>query len=48
VLRFDTADALAARLRRHGLVDSQVATMPGWERGIVHTVVGRKPARKSA
>jgi ubiquinone/menaquinone biosynthesis C-methylase UbiE len=48
VLRFDTVDALAARLRRHGLVDPQIATMPGWERGIVHTVVARKPARKAA
>ncbi|MFN2536241.1 MAG: methyltransferase domain-containing protein [Pseudonocardiaceae bacterium] len=44
VLRFDTVDALAARLRGHGLVDTQIATMPGWERGIVHTVVGWKPA----
>jgi ubiquinone/menaquinone biosynthesis C-methylase UbiE len=43
VLRFDTVDALAARLRRHGLVDTQIDTMPGWERGIVHTVVARKP-----
>jgi ubiquinone/menaquinone biosynthesis C-methylase UbiE len=46
VLRFDTVDALAARLRRHGLADLQIATMPGWERGIVHTVVARKPGRK--
>ena len=44
VLRFDTVDALAARLRRHGLVGVQIATMPSWERGIVHTVVGWKPA----
>jgi ubiquinone/menaquinone biosynthesis C-methylase UbiE len=44
VLRFDTVEALAARLRRHGLVDTQISTMPGWERGIVHTVVGWKPA----
>jgi ubiquinone/menaquinone biosynthesis C-methylase UbiE len=43
VLRFDTVDALAARLRRHGLANLQIATMPGWERGIVHTVVARKP-----
>jgi ubiquinone/menaquinone biosynthesis C-methylase UbiE len=43
VLRFDTVDALAARLRRHGLVDTQINTVPGWERGIVHTVVARKP-----
>lgn len=43
VLHFDTVDALAARLRRHGLVDTQIDTMPGWERGIVHTVVAMKP-----
>ncbi|MBV8540689.1 MAG: class I SAM-dependent methyltransferase [Pseudonocardiales bacterium] len=43
-LRFDTVDALAARLRGHGLVDVRTATMPGWERGIVHTVVARRPA----
>jgi len=44
VLRFDTVDALTARLRRHGLVDTHIDTMPGWERGIVHTVVARRPA----
>jgi ubiquinone/menaquinone biosynthesis C-methylase UbiE len=44
VLRFDTVDALAARLRGHGLVDTQIAMTPGWERGIVHTVLGWKPA----
>ena len=42
VLRFDTVDALAARLRRHGLVNASITTMPGWERGIVHTVVARR------
>ncbi|HEX2300852.1 MAG TPA: methyltransferase [Pseudonocardiaceae bacterium] len=44
VLRFDTAGALATRLYRHGLVDIRVATMPGWERGIVHTIMGRRAA----
>jgi len=44
VLRFNTVDALATRLRGHGLVDTQIATMPGWERGIVHTVVARRAA----
>ena len=44
VLRFDTVDALAARLRRHGLVDTEITSMPRWERGIVHTVVARRPA----
>ncbi|MGH3913257.1 MAG: class I SAM-dependent methyltransferase [Pseudonocardiaceae bacterium] len=42
VLRFDTAAELGDRLHRHGLVDLRTATMPGWERGIVHTVVGRR------
>lgn len=42
VLRFDTAHALAGRLHRHGLADIRIATMPGWERGIVHTVVARR------
>ncbi|MGH3785329.1 MAG: class I SAM-dependent methyltransferase [Pseudonocardiaceae bacterium] len=44
VLRFDTVDALAGRLGRHGLVDARIAAMPGWERGIVHTVVARRAA----
>lgn len=42
VLNFDTVDTLADRLRRNGLVDVSSATMPGWELGIVHTVVGRR------
>ena len=42
VLRFDTVDALAQRLRGHGLDEASIATMPGWERGIVHTVVARR------
>jgi ubiquinone/menaquinone biosynthesis C-methylase UbiE len=41
-LRFDTVDALAQRLRGHGLDEASIATMPGWERGIVHTVVTRR------
>ncbi|MGH3937389.1 MAG: class I SAM-dependent methyltransferase [Pseudonocardiaceae bacterium] len=44
VLHFDTVGALADRLRHHGLVDVRTATMPGWERGIVHTVVARRGA----
>jgi ubiquinone/menaquinone biosynthesis C-methylase UbiE len=44
VLRFDTVDGLAARLRRHGLVDTEITSMPSWERGIVHTIVARRPA----
>jgi ubiquinone/menaquinone biosynthesis C-methylase UbiE len=48
VLRFDTAAALADRLRGHGLVDVRIGPMPGWERGIVHTVVGSKPSTRRA
>ena len=44
VLRFDTVDVLARRLRGHGLHEVRIATMPGWERGIVHTVVARRDA----
>ncbi|MGH3794960.1 MAG: class I SAM-dependent methyltransferase [Pseudonocardiaceae bacterium] len=44
VLRFDTVGELAHRLRGHGLVDVRTATMPGWERGIVHTVTARRAA----
>lgn len=40
VLRFDTVDALTDRLRGHGLVNVGIGSMGGWERGIVHTVVG--------
>jgi ubiquinone/menaquinone biosynthesis C-methylase UbiE len=42
VLRFDTVDSLAERLRGHGLDEVGIAAMPGWERGIVHTVVARR------
>jgi hypothetical protein len=48
VLRFDTPAALADRLRGHGLVDVRIGPMPGWERGIVHTVVGSKPSTRRA
>jgi ubiquinone/menaquinone biosynthesis C-methylase UbiE len=44
VLRFDTVDGLVRRLRGHGLHEVRIATMPGWERGIVHTVVARRDA----
>lgn len=43
VLRFDTVDALSGRLRRHGFADVRAEPMPGWERGIVHTVLARRP-----
>ncbi|WP_409494575.1 class I SAM-dependent methyltransferase [Amycolatopsis sp. cmx-11-12] len=40
VLAFDGVSALEQRLRHAGLVDVEAATMPGWQRGIVHTVAG--------
>ncbi len=43
VLRFDSVDTLRARLHAAGLVDLQVVPATGWHRGILHTVVGRRP-----
>ncbi|MEU2212345.1 class I SAM-dependent methyltransferase [Streptomyces hygroscopicus] len=43
VARFDTVDAFAARMRRAGFDRVRTAPMPGWQTGIVHTVVGRAP-----
>ncbi|MET8685026.1 class I SAM-dependent methyltransferase [Streptomyces sp. NPDC004732] len=36
---FDTADAFAARTRRAGFTRVRVLPMPGWQTGIVHTVL---------
>ncbi|WP_055569821.1 class I SAM-dependent methyltransferase [Streptomyces atriruber] len=36
---FDTADAFAARTRRAGFSRVRVLPMPGWQTGIVHTVL---------
>ncbi|MEU4893329.1 class I SAM-dependent methyltransferase [Streptomyces sp. NPDC044780] len=43
VAEFDTVDAFAARMRRAGFDQVRSAPMPGWQTGIVHTVVGRAP-----
>lgn len=43
VLRFDTVEVFARRLRDAGFVDVQVRTMPGWQRGILHTFRARRP-----
>ncbi|MFJ1758698.1 class I SAM-dependent methyltransferase [Amycolatopsis sp. NPDC088138] len=40
VLDFDGVGTLADRLRGAGFTDVRVGTMPGWQRGIVHTVLG--------
>lgn len=39
VVDFDTAAAFAARVRRAGFRQVRVLPMPGWQTGIVHTVV---------
>lgn len=43
VLAFDRAPQLAARVRRAGFRDVRVLPLPGWQYGIVHTVLGRAP-----
>ncbi|RSN56190.1 ubiquinone biosynthesis methyltransferase UbiE [Amycolatopsis sp. WAC 04182] len=43
VLEFDGVTALARRLTDAGFTDVHTATVGGWQRGIVHTVVGTAP-----
>ncbi|MFF8955307.1 methyltransferase domain-containing protein [Streptomyces sp. NPDC014894] len=40
VIGFDTARAFGDRVRRAGFTRVRVLPLPGWQRGIVHTVVG--------
>lgn len=43
VVDFDTVDAFADRLLRAGFTDVARRTATGWQRGILHTFVARKP-----
>ncbi|GLY41858.1 ubiquinone/menaquinone biosynthesis methyltransferase [Amycolatopsis sp. NBRC 101858] len=43
VLAFDGVADLCARLAGAGFTDVRTGTMPGWQRGIVHTVLGTRP-----
>ncbi|MGW4528037.1 class I SAM-dependent methyltransferase [Amycolatopsis sp. NPDC004378] len=43
VLRFDGISALVRRLTDAGFTDVRTASMPGWQHGIVHTVLGTAP-----
>jgi ubiquinone/menaquinone biosynthesis C-methylase UbiE len=43
VLDFDGARDFQARLRRHGFVDVRAETVDGWQRGIVHSFLARRP-----
>lgn len=40
---FDGARAFQRRLGRAGFVDVEAHTMPGWQRGVVHTFLARRP-----
>ncbi|EKF24373.1 methyltransferase domain protein [Mycolicibacterium hassiacum DSM 44199] len=43
VNRFDGAQAFCDRMRANGFTAVRRATVPGWQRGIVHTFVGQAP-----
>ncbi|WP_112470636.1 methyltransferase domain-containing protein [Streptomyces triticisoli] len=43
VVTFDTAGQLAERVRRAGFERVRVLPLPGWQTGITHTVVARRP-----
>ncbi|HCA88690.1 MAG TPA: ubiquinone biosynthesis methyltransferase UbiE [Streptomyces sp.] len=43
VLEFDTASAFRDRLAATGFDSVRMASVPGWQRGIVHTFVARRP-----
>ena len=44
VVRFDGVKDFENRLRRHGFTDVRTETMDGWQRGIVHSFIARRPA----
>lgn len=44
VVTFDTAGQLAERVRRAGFEHVRVLPLPGWQTGITHTLVARRPA----
>jgi ubiquinone/menaquinone biosynthesis C-methylase UbiE len=43
VMEFDSVAELEARLGRAGFVDVRTEAMDGWQRGIVHTFLARRP-----
>jgi ubiquinone/menaquinone biosynthesis C-methylase UbiE len=47
VRSFDSVQTFVDRLYAAGLVDVEVRTVPGWQRGILHTFRARKPATAS-
>ncbi|TVT26350.1 methyltransferase domain-containing protein [Amycolatopsis rhizosphaerae] len=47
VTAFDDATAFAARLERAGFGGVTAHTMPGWQRGITHTFLARRPHERN-
>ncbi|MFI2511197.1 methyltransferase domain-containing protein [Streptomyces sp. NPDC018972] len=47
VVEFDTAGRFAGRLRAAGFEAVRVLPLPGWQTGITHTFVGRRPRTES-
>ena len=43
VMTFDRVPQLQARLRAAGYADVQVEPVDGWQRGIVHSFLSRRP-----
>lgn len=43
VRTFDGVAALRSRMSAAGFVDLRVQTFPGWQNGVVHTFLGRRP-----
>ena len=48
VRRFDTKAAFEERLRRAGFIDVRTLPMDGWQRGIVHSFLARRPPEASS
>jgi ubiquinone/menaquinone biosynthesis C-methylase UbiE len=44
VLAFDDVERLEARLRGAGFIDVRTEPMDGWQRGIVHSFLARRPS----
>lgn len=47
VLGFDERGRFARRMREAGFEGVRVKTVPGWQRGILHVVVGRRPTEEA-
>ncbi len=48
VLEFDSVDAFTERMSAAGFVDIEVRSVPGWQRGVLHTFRARRPPQRPA